>query len=139
MTVQEEVQLAIDMGIESALEFVLLAKLNLNAPEDGYWGYFNNKRVWLSRVSSGKLCNFNVSYDDRKILDENKFLIKELWDERVDKPYPKKYFTDDVAHVNYELRINADKPVLNSKQVLTLFCKKISNNLNSFIFCFNLV
>ncbi len=109
MTVQEEVQLAIDMGIESALEFVLLAKLNLNAPEDGYWGYFNNKRVWISRVSSGKLCNFNVSYEYRKILDENKLLIKELWDNRVNKPYPKKYFTDDVAHVNYELRINAER------------------------------
>lgn len=109
MNAQEEVQLAIDMGIASALEFVLLAKLNYNGPDDGYWGYFNNKRVWISRVSSGKICNFNVSYEDRKIFDENKLLIKEPWDDRVNKPYPKKYFTDVITQTNYELKINVDR------------------------------
>jgi hypothetical protein len=124
MNVQEEVQLAIDMNIESALEFVLLAKLNYNGPDDGYWGYFNNKRVWLSRVSSGKLCDFNVSYDNRKILDENKFLIKEIWDVRVNKPYPKKYFTDIMAQTNYELKINAER----IERLMGLFNRSTGHN-----------
>lgn len=105
MTVYEEVRLAIDMQIESALEFVLLAKLNANGDKFGYWGYFNGRRVWLSRVSHGKTPkSLTISCSG-----ENRLLAKEIWDKRTNAPYPKNYFTDKICYINYELNSNSDR------------------------------
>lgn len=110
MNIFEEVQLAIDMGIESAYDYVILAKLNATAPADGYWGMLNGKRVWLSRMSHGKLCRFELGgyYEHRDILGENKLLIRERWDNRVNEPFPAKYFTDEISRLNYELKANSN-------------------------------
>lgn len=84
MNVKEEIQLAIDINIESALEFVLLAKLNANGRDDGYWGYFNNRRVWLSCVPF-KIGDNLISH------------------------YPKNYYTDNICRINYDLKVNQDR------------------------------
>jgi len=54
MTVFEEVQLAIDLGIEDALNFVYLEKVNYCRPtkDDHYVGIFNGREVLLSSVRS---------------------------------------------------------------------------------------
>lgn len=108
MNIFEEVQLAIDMGIESAYDYVILAKLNATAPSDGYWGMLNGKRVWLSRMSHGKLCRFELGgyYEHRDILGENKLLIREKWDNRVNEPFSAKYFTDEIFRLRYELKMS---------------------------------
>lgn len=107
MTIYEEVQLAIDMGIESALEFVLTAKLNYNGPATGYWGFLNGKRVWLSCVSAGKISELEKPGVKNRWPVDNKLLIKEPWDKRTNKAYPKNYFTDEICRINYELKLNS--------------------------------
>jgi hypothetical protein len=123
MSPMEEVQLAIDMGIESSLEFVLLAKINAKYHADGYYGYFNEKRVWLSCVAPGKLSKFETEYADYRcwskypnikqaylsgMLKDNNLFIREPWDNRFDKPYPKNYFSDELVRLKYELKILKD-------------------------------
>ena len=116
MTVMEEVQLAIDMNIESALEFVLIAKTNYHFGfrSGGYWGYFNGRLRWISCQQTGK----QLCYHELKFWHDNfpgkmaQFNTRntgwetELWDSRANKPFPLNYWTDKICQLNYELKAN---------------------------------
>lgn len=104
MNIKEEVQLAIDMGIESVLDFVFVSKMNYWFPSDvGYYALFNNELVFLSCLSSGRAID-GFSYDKREFLKENPLLAKEVWDQTTNAPYPKNYWTDELVKLRYDLK-----------------------------------
>lgn len=118
MNIKEEVQLAIDMGIEEAIPFIYVAKLNfaISGCETGYYGYFNGKIVWLSRVVTGKRMEMFCSVDwwiknkpNRHpqyfvaLSEKNGNMLQEIWDTVKNLPYPDKYWTDEMFR-NYYIR-----------------------------------
>jgi len=118
MTIEKEVQLAVDMGIESALNFVYVAKVNYAKGYNlnGYYSLFNNKLLFISCLETGKDMGrawfdwwSSHKHVDIKMLYRNPLLNKEIWDERTNEMYPPKYHIDKKFRINYELKLVGDK------------------------------
>lgn len=115
MNIKEEVLLAIEMGIESALDFVYVAKMNYWYPREiGYYGMFNGRLIFLSRLATGKQIEA-FGYEwwkkhpavKKNMLDEQypNLFLKEIWDPSTNLPYPKKYFFDEDCRLRYDRKM----------------------------------
>jgi hypothetical protein len=115
MNVKDEVFLAVEMGIESALDFVYISKLNYwnGYHNDYYLGIFNGKIRRISCVESYWKWHMFVE-------DENGFPIRPLkdwnhkqvmgnwtksqwnWDEEAGQLIPDKYWKDEDFRLRYD-------------------------------------